>query len=352
MSAEESPTGKPAENGTLAAQTNGDLANAASVPVRSDSKKRLSLEEKALLKQMRKQKADFHQRIRQLTGSNSDESYLKGGGGVDFFVPTSPRFPSFLKKKNKCRNRHEIIQEIVAHLGHNMNVFDSQRSANEWLTDATMDSLPIFWFKVEFFFFQKKKKKKGKKKTGLTKFGRRNPNIVTLAPILNPKLLLKKKKKVLFVVILDRLQVTHIYTYIYIFFFFFFFCLFANVLKVNPFDLVKVKTKQKHIRKDSKLYLRQQQMSIRHRNDRSSSMILSKQQQSEALGIKIWNKFVQSRGGVTECTSINENQWNIALNDNGIEVNPDLSLDLYIALLDAKEKIDKWDSEDSAMAQS
>ncbi|ETO16626.1 hypothetical protein RFI_20713 [Reticulomyxa filosa] len=108
--------------------------------------------------------------------------------------------------------------------------------------------------------------------------------------------------------------------------------------------LFKSKSK-KHIRRDSKLYLKQQQMSIRNKHDRHSSMILSKKQQSDALGIKIWDMFVQSRGGVSQCTSINEDQWNIALNDNGIEVNPDLSLDLYIALLDAKDKIDQMNSE-------
>ncbi|ETO12331.1 hypothetical protein RFI_25046, partial [Reticulomyxa filosa] len=279
---------------------------------KSDRRRRLSLEEKTLLKQMRKQKAEFHQRIRQLTGPSNDEHYLK--------------------------NRHEIIQEIVAHLGHAMNVFDSQRSASEWLTDASMDSLPIFWFKMHHW---------------------QPDDIRFLYDCLgNPRANLEEEIKQCYSGSDTKLKCKCFSSMQYDkkkkvskngkgetkFF------LFALEAKTHTHTRIRTKKKKakpqgKQIRRDSKLYLKQQQILIRDKHDHYSSKIWSQSHYSDVLGTQIWDQFVQSRGGVLSCTSVNEDQWNIALNDSGIEVSPDLSLDLYIALLDAKEKIEQQSKE-------
>lgn len=86
--------------------------------------RRLSREEKGLLSGERKMKAMFFTRMKKLAHAPDEDTFLK--------------------------TRHSIIEDVLKHLDKSGEVFDSRTVPGEPISNAALDSTPIFWFKVSF----------------------------------------------------------------------------------------------------------------------------------------------------------------------------------------------------------
>jgi len=105
----------------------------------------------------------------------------------------------------------------------------------------------------------------------------------------------------------------------------------------------KKKLREKHLRKESfASLLTLRHSSLRLMNERSQSFVKQHDPKSENASIEIWNLMVKSRGGSEqECPELNHDQFNIALMDNQIAVDPDMSVDLFYELIKTWEIIEK-----------
>jgi len=103
------------------------------------------------------------------------------------------------------------------------------------------------------------------------------------------------------------------------------------------------KMKEKHLRKESFASL----LTLRHSSlqlmqQRSTVFVQKSDPKAENASIEIWNYMVKTYGGSEEqCAELNHDQFNIALNDNNIQVDPDLSVDLFYELIRTWEIIEK-----------
>ena len=103
------------------------------------------------------------------------------------------------------------------------------------------------------------------------------------------------------------------------------------------------KLKQKHLSEESfASLLTRQDASLRLGQERSVQFVQKNDPKAERASIKIWNYLVKNRGGTEEeCPEINHKQFIIALNDNEIQVNPDMSVDLFYEIIRTWEIIEK-----------
>ena len=95
------------------------------------------------------------------------------------------------------------------------------------------------------------------------------------------------------------------------------------------------KLKEKHLRKESfASLLTLRHSSLRLMQARSMQFVQKNDPKAERTSIKIWNYLVKNRGGTEEaCGELNHTQFNIGLNDNDIQVDPDMSVDLFYELM-------------------
>mmetsp|Transcript_54488 Transcript_54488/g.49045 ORF Transcript_54488/g.49045 Transcript_54488/m.49045 type:complete len:811 (-) Transcript_54488:91-2523(-) len=103
------------------------------------------------------------------------------------------------------------------------------------------------------------------------------------------------------------------------------------------------KLKEKHLRKESfASLLTLRHSSLRLMQERSMQFVQKNDPKAERASIKIWNYLVKTKGGTeAACEELNHPQFNIALVDNDIQVDPDMSVDLFYELIRTWEIIEK-----------
>jgi len=101
------------------------------------------------------------------------------------------------------------------------------------------------------------------------------------------------------------------------------------------------KLKEKHLRKESFASL----LTLRHSSlalmqTRSMNFTPQHDPKAETASISIWNFLVKNRDDAETCAELNHAQFNIALVDNEIAVDPDMSVDLFYELIRTWEIIE------------
>merc|ERR1712154_216407 len=90
------------------------------------------------------------------------------------------------------------------------------------------------------------------------------------------------------------------------------------------------KLKEKHLRKESFASL----MTLRHSSlrlmeERSMQFVQKNDPKADKASLKIWNLMIANREDKDTCTELTHAQFNIAMMDNQISVDPDMSVDLF-----------------------
>lgn len=115
----------------------------------------------------------------------------------------------------------------------------------------------------------------------------------------------------------------------------------------NCYDGKRRRKKKKvrgHIRRGSVAYLKKQKESVRSSADQYDT--LNKHKDVGSVADKVWAAFTAKMSAMDDdlglgVQSVNEPQWNLALNDNAINTDPDVSFSMYITILDTFEKVNK-----------
>jgi len=102
------------------------------------------------------------------------------------------------------------------------------------------------------------------------------------------------------------------------------------------------KLKEKHLRKESfASLLTLRHSSLRLMEERSMQFVQKNDPKADKASLKIWNLMIANREDKDNVTQLTHAQFNIALVDNQISVDPDLSVDLFYELIRTWEIIEK-----------
>merc|ERR1719273_2825825 len=100
--------------------------------------------------------------------------------------------------------------------------------------------------------------------------------------------------------------------------------------------------REKHLRKESFASL----MTLRHSSlrlmeERSMQFVHKGDPKAEKASLKIWSLMIANREDKDTVTELTHAQFNIALVDNQVQVDPDMSVDLFYELIRTWEIIEK-----------